>query len=74
MTLSYDQTAKFEYELQSTTFMLTNQTYTHKLTYQIHLVQTHYHKFIHFLNKTTPPNYQIQTQHTKILPFHISTH
>lgn len=73
VTLSYDQTGKFEYELESTTFMLRNQSYTDKVSYEIDVVQTEYDKFIEFLNKTTAGNYEIQTEDSKMLPFDIST-
>lgn len=73
VTLNYDQTGKFEYELESTTFMLRNQSYTDKVSYEIDVVQTEYDKFIEFLNKTTAGNYEIQTEDSKMLPFDIST-
>ncbi len=73
VTLSYDQTGKFEYELESTTFILRNQSYTDKVSYEIDVVQTEYDKFIEFLNKTTAGNYEIQTEDSKMLPFDIST-
>lgn len=73
VTLSYDQTGKFKYELESTTFMLRNQSYTDKVSYEIDVVQTEYDKFIEFLNKTTAGNYEIQTEDSKMLPFDIST-
>ncbi|MBA6432865.1 DUF1949 domain-containing protein, partial [Pseudomonas aeruginosa] len=56
-----------------TTFMLRNQSYTDKVSYEIDVVQTEYDKFIEFLNKTTAGNYEIQTEDSKMLPFDIST-
>ena len=39
VTLDYDQTGKFEYELASTTFLLREQFYTDKVSYQIDVVK-----------------------------------
>lgn len=73
VTLNYDQTGKFEYELESTSYMLRNQNYTDKVSYEIDVVQTEYDDFIEFLNKTTAGNYEIQTEESKMLPFDITT-
>lgn len=48
VTLNYDQTGKFEYELASTHFMLRNQTYTDKVSYYIDVVKSDYEAFINF--------------------------
>lgn len=48
VTLDYDQTGKFEYELASTTFLLREQFYTDKVSYQIDVVKNEYDAFIDF--------------------------
>jgi len=73
VTLNYDQTGKFEYELGSTSFMLRNQFYTDKVSYQIDVVETEYDDFIEFLNRTTAGNYELNTEEIKMLPFDITT-
>lgn len=73
VTLNYDQTGKFEYELGSTSFMLRNQFYTDKVSYQIDVVETEYDDFIAFLNKTTAGNYELNTEDIKMLLFDITT-
>ncbi|OLS04597.1 ABC transporter [Staphylococcus epidermidis] len=73
VTLNYDQTGKFEYELGSTSLMLRNQFYTDKVSYQIDVVETEYDDFIAFLNKTTAGNYELNTEDIKMLPFDITT-
>ena len=45
VTLDYDQTGKFEYELASTTFLLREQFYTDKVSYQIDVVKNEYDAF-----------------------------
>ena len=57
VTLDYDQTGKFEYELASTTFLLREQFYTDKVSYQIDVVKNEYDAFIDFLNRITSGNY-----------------
>ncbi|MEX2948207.1 YigZ family protein [Staphylococcus warneri] len=73
VTLNYDQTGKFEYELGSANFMLRNQFYTDKVSYQIDVVETEYDDFIAFLNRTTAGNYELNTEDIKMLPFDITT-
>ena len=48
VTLDYDQTGKFEYELASTTFLLREQFYTDKVSYQIDVVKNEYDAFIDY--------------------------
>lgn len=73
VTLNYDQTGKFEYELASTSFLLRNQTYTDKVSYDIDVVKSDYEDFINFLNKTTAGNYTLTEESPKLLPFDIPT-
>lgn len=72
-TLDYDQTGKFEYELASTTFLLREQFYTDKVSYQIDVVKNEYDAFIDFLNRITSGNYDLQQKDIKLLPFDIET-
>lgn len=73
VTISYDLTGKFEYELASTPYMLRNQFYTDKVSYQIDVVKEDYDKFIQFLNRITASNYDLEEEDIKLLPFDIST-
>lgn len=72
VTISYDLTGKFEYELASTPYMLRNQFYTDKVSYQIDVVKEDYDEFIQFLNRITASNYDLE-EDFKLLPFYIST-
>lgn len=72
VTISYDLTGKFEYELASTPYMLRNQFYTDKVSYQIDVVKQDYDEFIQFLNRITASNYDLE-EDIKLLPFDIST-
>lgn len=72
VTISYDLTGKFEYELASTPYMLRNQFYTDKVSYQIDVVKQDYDEFIQFLNRITASNYDLE-EDFKLLPFDIST-
>ncbi|MGC9638417.1 YigZ family protein [Staphylococcus epidermidis] len=69
VTLDYDQTGKFEYELASTTFLLREQFYTDKVSYQIDVVKNEYDAFIDFLNRITSGNYDLKQEDLKLLPF-----
>ncbi|MBO1198767.1 YigZ family protein [Staphylococcus simiae] len=73
VTLNYDQTGKFEYELASTSFLLRNQSYTDKVSYHIDVVKSDYEDFINFLNKITAGNYDLIEEDPKLLPFDIPT-
>lgn len=73
VTLDYDQTGKFEYELASTTFLLREQFYTDKVSYQIDVVKNEYDAFIDFLNRITSGNYDLKQEGLKLLPFDIET-
>ena len=73
VTLDYDQTGKFEYELASTTFLLREQFYTDKVSYQIDVVKNEYDAFIDFLNRITSGNYDLKQEDLKLLPFYIET-
>ena len=73
VTLDYDQTGKFEYELASTTFLLREQFYTDKVSYQIDVVKNEYDAFIYFLNRITSGNYDLKQEDLKLLPFDIET-
>lgn len=73
VTINYDLTGKFEYELASTMYFLRDTTYTDKVSYQIDVVQTEYDDFIAFLNKHTAGNFELQEADVKKLPFDIPT-
>ncbi len=73
VTLDYDQTGKFEYELASTTILLREQFYTDKVSYQIDVVKNEYDAFIDFLNRITSGNYDLKQEDLKLLPFDIET-
>ncbi|WP_243081595.1 YigZ family protein [Staphylococcus capitis] len=73
VTISYDLTGKFEYELASTPYMLRNQFYTDQVSYQIDVVKEDYDEFIQFLNRITASNYDLEEEDFKLLPFDIST-
>ncbi|MBL7572730.1 YigZ family protein [Staphylococcus saccharolyticus] len=73
VTLNYDQTGKFEYELVSTTYLLRDQFYTDKVSYRIDVVKDEYENFINFLSRITSGNYELNEEESKLLPFDIST-
>lgn len=73
VTISYDLTGKFEYELANTDFILRNTTYTDKVCYDIDVVAADYDAFIQFINQTTSGNYTLNEQEAMRLPFDIET-
>lgn len=73
VTIGYDLTGKFEYELESTPFLLRDQNYTDKVSYQIDVVNSDYDTFLEFLNRTTSGNYTLIEGETVRLPFDIPT-
>ncbi|BCU51692.1 putative YigZ family protein [Staphylococcus auricularis] len=73
VTIGYDLTGKFEYELASTTYMLRDTVYTDKVSYQIDVVADEYDDFIDFLNRITASQYDLETHDAMRLPFDIPT-
>lgn len=73
VTINYDLTGKFEYELESTCYLLRDQSYTDKVSYQIDVVASDYDEFIAFLNRTTSGNYDLVEGEVMRLPFDIPT-
>lgn len=73
VTIAYDLTGKFEYELETTTFLLRDTQYTDKVSYQIDVVEPEYPQFIDFLNHITSGNYDLIENDIVRLPFDIPT-
>ncbi|MEB8125954.1 YigZ family protein [Staphylococcus succinus] len=73
VTIAYDLTGKFEYELETTTFLLRDTQYTDKVSYQIDVVEPEYPQFIDFLNRITSGNYDLTENDIVRLPFDIPT-
>lgn len=73
VTIAYDLTGKFEYELASTPYLLRETNYTDKVSYHIDVVKTDYDQFIDFLNRNTSGNYDLIENEVVRLPFDIST-
>lgn len=73
VTIAYDLTGKFEYELASTPYLLRETNYTDKVSYHIDVVKTDYTQFIDFLNRNTSGNYDLIENEVVRLPFDIST-
>ncbi|MDG0821746.1 YigZ family protein [Staphylococcus equorum] len=73
VTIAYDLTGKFEYELASTPYLLRETNYTDKVSYHIDIVKTDYTQFIDFLNRNTSGNYDLIENEVVRLPFDIST-
>lgn len=73
VTIPYDLTGKFEYELETTTFLLRDTQYTDKVSYQIDVVEPEYPQFIDFLNRITSGNYDLIENDIVRLPFDIPT-
>lgn len=73
VTISYEQTGKFEYELQSTNFILRNTMYTDKVSYRIDVLEDDYEDFINFLNRITAGTFELDEEPVTRLPFDIET-
>ncbi|MEK4562488.1 YigZ family protein [Staphylococcus sp. FSL K6-3157] len=73
VTIAYDLTGKFEYELASTPYLLRETNYTDKVSYHIDVVKTDYDQFIDFLNRNTSGNYDLIENEVVRLPFDIPT-
>ncbi|WP_432724221.1 YigZ family protein [Staphylococcus equorum] len=73
VTIAYDLTGKFEYELASTPYLLRETNYTDKVSYHIDVVKTDYDQFIDFLNRNTSGNYDLIENEAVCLPFDIPT-
>ncbi|RIN78410.1 YigZ family protein [Staphylococcus simulans] len=73
VTISYEQTGKFEYELQSTNFILRDTMYTDKVSYRIDVLEDDYEDFINFLNRITAGTFELDEEPLTRLPFDIET-
>nr|WP_263314009.1 YigZ family protein [Mammaliicoccus sp. Marseille-Q6498] len=69
VTLNYDQTGRFEHELQQSDYNLVNTEYTDKVKYTIHVIATEEQNFIDFLNEVNQGKYSLNQQETIALPF-----
>lgn len=73
VTISYEQTGKFEYELQSTNFILRDTMYTDKVSYRIDVLEDDYEDFTNFLNRITAGTFELDEEQVTRLPFDIET-
>lgn len=71
VTIPYDQTGKFEYELQSTPYDTINTAYTDKVTYEMHIVKSDEVAFTNFVNEQTSGVGIIKTEASLMLPFNM---
>ncbi|QLK85523.1 YigZ family protein [Staphylococcus sp. 17KM0847] len=71
VTIDYDLTGKFEYELQSSPFFLRDTVYTDKVTYHIDVIEEERASFISFLNAHTQAKFSLIEDPVKRLPFDI---
>lgn len=69
VTLDYDQTGRFEHELQQTDYQLVDTAYTDKVTYTIHVIASEEEPFIDFLNEVNQGKYELNRQDIIALPF-----
>lgn len=69
ITLDYDQTGRFEHELQQTDFQLVDTSYTDKVTYTINVIASEEDNFISFLNEVNQGKYDLTKQDMIALPF-----
>lgn len=69
VTLDYDQTGRFEHELQQTDYQLVDTAYTDKVTYTIHVIASEEELFIDFLNEVNQGKYELYRQDIIALPF-----
>ena len=69
VTLDYDQTGRFEHELQQTDYQLVDIAYTDKVTYTIHVIASEEEPFIDFLNEVNQGKYELNRQDIIALPF-----
>ncbi|GGI39241.1 YigZ family protein [Mammaliicoccus stepanovicii] len=69
VTIDYDQTGRFEHEIQQTEFSLVNTEYTDKVKYTVHVIASDEEKFIAFLNEINQGKYILNKQDMIALPF-----
>ena len=69
VTLDYDQTGRFEYELQQTEYMLVDTAYTDKVKYTIHVIASEEENFMNFLDEINQGKYELNREETIALPF-----
>ncbi|TDL98930.1 YigZ family protein [Macrococcus brunensis] len=71
VTLNYDQTGRFEYDIADQPYEVVGQTYTDKVTYSIHVTAEDTEKFENFVSENTQGQGQIKKEAELMLPFPI---
>lgn len=69
VTLSYDQTGRFEYDIADKPFEVVDQTYTDKVAYSIHVKAEDIESFENFINETSQGQAEIKKEAELMLPF-----
>lgn len=69
VTLNYDQTGRFEHELEQQSFQLVDTAYTDKVTYTIHVIASEEESFMAFLNEVNQGKYDLSQDEKIALPF-----
>lgn len=71
VTINYDQTGKFEYELAQTDYQLIEQMYTDKVTYIIYVKSIDESSFETFVSQQTQGTGTIKKEAEILLPFNV---
>lgn len=72
VTLNYDQTGRFEYDIADQPYEIVDHVYTDKVTYSIHVTAEDAASFESFVSETTQGQGQIKKEAELMLPFPLS--
>lgn len=71
VTIQYDQTGKFEHQIETTEYIVLNTIYTDKVTYEIQITNEHDDDFHQFIINQTQGTAEIKLIEEKMLPFNL---
>lgn len=71
VTIQYDQTGKFEHQIESTDFIVLNTIYTDKVTYEIQITNELEDEFKQFITNQTQGTAEMLLIEEKMLPFNL---
>ncbi|GGB00283.1 YigZ family protein [Macrococcus hajekii] len=69
VTMGYDQTGRFEYDIADQPYEIVDQTYTDKVTYQIHVTTDNAERFEQFVSEISQGQAEIKKEAELMLPF-----
>ena len=72
LEIDYSYNPKIEYEIEKTSFLTKNKTYSDKITYTLHILEEDYNNFLEWITSLTSNNFKILKKEFKQLEFDVT--